>query len=81
MIENLTYSYMFYSIRCMLSNLFWPTWLGGTRREYRQLTAREDRETLERVRELVEGGRVKGRVEGVWEMDDVLKVGIFNSME
>lgn len=58
----------------LLTNYLWPAVLGGTARKYRMLSTAPEPAALQRVRELVESGAVKGVVDSVWDMDDALEV-------
>ena len=58
----------------LLSNYFWPTFLGGTDRKYELLRTDLVPGLLEKVRTVVASGAVKGVVDSVWDMEDALKV-------
>ncbi|KAG2175689.1 hypothetical protein INT43_001336 [Umbelopsis isabellina] len=56
-----------------LQNTCVPTWLGGTNRRYKFISATPWRATLERVRKLIEDGRLTCEIDSVWGMDDAIK--------
>ncbi|KAH8548990.1 zinc alcohol dehydrogenase [Umbelopsis sp. PMI_123] len=57
----------------LIKNLFWPAWLGGTPRPYRFISATPSLKMLQRVQELIEDGKIKGTVDSVWGMDEVVQ--------
>ena len=58
----------------MTSNYLWPRLLWGTPREYIFFGAKPDGVTLERLRQYVDEGKLKGVTDSVWDMEDALKV-------
>lgn len=58
----------------MAQNSLWPRILGGTPREFCLQSTNGSAATFEQLRKLVEEGKVRGIVDSVWEMKDVVKV-------
>jgi len=69
-----TVSSMIYASSLMLKNTWWPRALGGGPRNYICVTAVATLEALQRLRELVEEGKLAVVLDSCWEMEDVLKV-------
>ncbi|KAL9117803.1 MAG: hypothetical protein Q9187_005657, partial [Circinaria calcarea] len=57
----------------MAQNLLWPRILGGTPRKFCLQPTNGSAATLEQLRRLVEEGKVRGMVDSVWEMEDVVE--------
>ena len=60
----------------MAQNYLWPRVLGGTAREFRLQSTHGNVASFEQLRQLAEEGKVRGVVDSVWGMEDVLKVGL-----
>jgi hypothetical protein len=60
----------------LLSNYFWPRFLGGTDRKYELLRTDLVPGLLEKVRVVAASGAVKGVLDSVWEMEEALKVSL-----
>lgn len=58
----------------MAQNHLWPRVLGGTAREFRLQATNGSVASYEQLRKLAEEGKVRGVVDSVWEIGDVLKV-------
>jgi hypothetical protein len=69
-----TVSSMLSALSLMLKNTWWPRALGGTPRDYICISAFVTLEALQRLRELVEQGKLVVVLDSCWEMEDVLKV-------
>jgi hypothetical protein len=52
----------------------WPLRLGGTPRKGVFYSANIDQESLQKVADLVEAGKLKGLVDSEWAMEDAVKV-------
>lgn len=63
---SLVLTWQFYSI--------WPVFLGGVPRRCFFYSGQPNARNLQIVGGLVEDGKLKGRVDSVWDMEDVLKV-------
>jgi hypothetical protein len=69
-----TVSSMLYALSLMLKNTWWPRALGGCPRDYVCISAVVTLEALQRLRELVEQGKLAVVLDSCWDMGDVLKV-------
>jgi hypothetical protein len=69
-----TVSSMLYAVSLMLKDTWWPRALGGGRRDYICISAIVTLEALQRLRELVEQGKLAVVLDSCWDMGDVLKV-------
>jgi hypothetical protein len=69
-----TVSSMVYASSLMLKNNWWPRALGGGLRDYICVSAFVTLEDLQRLRELVEEGKLAVVLDSCWDMGDVLKV-------
>jgi hypothetical protein len=58
----------------MLKNSLWPRILGGVPREYIYVQGFADLQRMERLRQLVEEGKLRVAVDSCWEMENVLRV-------
>ena len=65
---------MLYALSLMLKNTGWPRALGGGPRDYIYISAIVTLEALQRLRELVEQGKLAVVLDSCWDMGDVLKV-------
>ena len=72
--EEYTVSGMLYAAFLMLKNRLWPSVLGGVPREYANVTVIANLELVEKLRQLVEEGKIKVVVDSCWDMEDALKV-------
>ncbi|KAE9371128.1 NAD(P)-binding protein [Stipitochalara longipes BDJ] len=61
-----------YMVRYMISNVLWPSWLGGVNRPYLFAKGPASLEGLERVSRLAEEG-LKVPIDSVWDLEDALK--------
>ncbi|RDB24078.1 Zinc-type alcohol dehydrogenase-like protein C16A3.02c [Hypsizygus marmoreus] len=50
-----------------------PTWLGGTKRQYKIFLVKNKKSTLETLQKMVADGSIKPPVDSVYEFEDVLK--------
>jgi NADPH:quinone reductase-like Zn-dependent oxidoreductase len=57
-----------------------PTWLGGVPRRYVTVTGFVNQEGLEKLRALVEEGKLRVVIDSVWDMEDALKVCAFHAI-
>lgn len=73
-----TTSSLLYAVGQMMKNALLPSWLGGVNRPYAQITGMATLEGLESLRDMVENGQLRGVVDGVWEMENVLEVSCLN---
>jgi NADPH:quinone reductase-like Zn-dependent oxidoreductase len=64
---------MFQSVSQILWNILWPRILGGVEREYAIISATADPETMGKLAEWVEKGKLKVVVDSCWDMEDVSK--------
>jgi hypothetical protein len=69
-----TVSSMIYASSLMLKNAWWPRALGGVPRDYIRVSAFVTLEALERLRELVEHGKLAVVLDSCWNMEDILRV-------
>ena len=58
----------------MMSNVLWPTWLGGVNRPYLSARALSNLTDLERLSKLAAEGKLKVPIDSVWDLEDALKV-------
>ncbi|KAK1139168.1 hypothetical protein N8T08_001224 [Aspergillus melleus] len=72
-LRSYTFRAMCRVLKDMALNLYLPRWLGGVAREYRQVTSIVDVEKLERLRGLVEEGKVKTSIGGEWDFKDAVQ--------
>lgn len=62
----------------MLQNILWPHLLGGVNRPYGQVAGIVSLTGLQKLADLVENGKLNVAVDSCWNMEDVLKVRIYN---
>ena len=75
MMQSLSYISFFSAAYCIAKNLYWPRMLWGTPRVFVMVSMMEpDRAMLEKLKDLVETGKVRVEVDSCWEMVDALKV-------
>jgi threonine dehydrogenase-like Zn-dependent dehydrogenase len=58
----------------LISNFFWPAWLGGVNRPYFGAKGFPTLKTLECGADLVRAGKLRVPLDSSWEMEDALKV-------
>jgi hypothetical protein len=66
---------MLATIGTMMSNILWPTWLGGVNRPYLSARGFSNLTDLERLSRLVAEGKLRVPIDSVWDLEDALKVG------
>lgn len=67
-IITLVLTWRIYSVR--------PVFLGGVPRRCFFFSGQPDARNLSLVRQLVEDGKIRGTVDSVWDMEDVIKVSL-----
>ncbi|KAH8885585.1 GroES-like protein [Thozetella sp. PMI_491] len=61
---------MLWSIWGMISNNFWPVWLGGVPRKNTQISMFVDDKTMNRVKTELEAGSFRPHIGGSWKFED-----------
>jgi hypothetical protein len=69
-----TYTSMLYIISQILSNVFWPRWLGGVNRPYIGPTGVVNLLDMERLVRIVREGKLRVPIDSCSDLQDVLKV-------
>jgi NADPH:quinone reductase-like Zn-dependent oxidoreductase len=71
-----TFSSMLYAALLMLKNNFWPRILGGVPRYYVGPTGIATLESMEKLKKLMEDGKLRAVIDSTWDMEDVQQVRI-----
>ena len=67
---------MLYAALLMLKNNFWPRILGGVPRYYVGPTGIATLESMEKLKKLMEDGKLRVVIDSTWNMEDVQQVRI-----
>ncbi|GJJ09067.1 putative secondary metabolism biosyntheticenzyme [Clathrus columnatus] len=54
-----------------IKTMFWPSWLGGTKRRFKTLLTKNDKKHLEALRDLMAQGKVKPLVDSTFSFNEV----------